>query len=365
MSPASPRRDGVPGSDGVRLVGDIGGTQARFALLDAQGRPTRVAVLPVAGFATPEAAIERYLADIGAPRLDAAALAIAAPVPAAGAVRLTNAGWEFSPVALRARFALCELLLLNDFAALALALPELAGDELRQLGGEAPVASAPRALIGPGTGLGVATLVRAGDRWLPLAGEGGHVTLAAADEREAAILALARRELPHVSAERLVSGSGLPLLHRLVAAVDGRSADSAIGCATGGAKDEATSTEAIVAAALAGDASAGATIDAFCALLGNVAGNLALTVGARGGVYIGGGIVPRLGALFDRSPFRARFSAKGRFSGYLAAIPVYVILAAAPALSGAAGALRGSVLATRDAAGQNNSNEKTTQETAR
>ncbi len=314
----------------ARLVADIGGTHARFALLDRQGVPSALRVLAVAEHAGPVEAIGAYLADVGQPCLSAAALAIAATVVdesvADNAVRLTNAGWVFSRTEIRRRLGLTQLLLLNDFTALALSLPHLAAGDLRQVGPGAALPLAPKAVLGPGTGLGVSGLLAERGRWLPLSGEGGHVSLAPADAREAAILALAWREMPHVSAERLVSGSGLPLLHRLVAEVDE------------GVYRELPAA-GIVAEALAGDALCRAVIDTFCALLGTLAGNLALTLGAQGGVYLGGGIVPRLGTLFDDSPFRRRFEAKGRFGPYLAAIPTYVMLCPAPALTGAACAL--------------------------
>jgi glucokinase len=305
------------------LVADIGGTRARFALVDAGGELTPAVEYALASFADPLTAIRTYLADQGNPALCEGVLAIAAPVGDGERVSLTNAHWTFDRAELRAALGLRELRLINDFTALALALPVLDQAELRQLGGGVAHPVAPKALIGPGTGLGVSGLLPVAGQWLPLAGEGGHVTLAAADEREAAILALARREHSHVSAERLVSGSGLPLLHRLVNSVDGRAAN-------------ALEAPAIVAGALAGQADCRATIDVFCAFLGSLAGDLVLTLGARGGLYLGGGVVPRLRELVDASPFRLRFESKGRFKDFLADVPAYVILATSPALRGAA-----------------------------
>ncbi|WP_300337736.1 glucokinase [Accumulibacter sp.] len=308
------------------LVADIGGTRARFALLDDQGLPHLVRILAVADFAGPVEAIEAYLGEVGCADLRAAAIALAAPIDEQ-LIRLTNGSWTFSCAEMKARLGISRLLLLNDFTALALSLPRLPAGELRQVGGGTTLALAPKAVLGPGTGLGVSGVVFDRGRWLALAGEGGHCSLAPADGRESAILALAWRELQHVSAERLLSGSGLPLLHRLVAEVDGRAC-------------EALTPAEIVARALANeDVQCSAVVDTFCAMLGSMAGNLALTLGARGGVYIGGGIIPRLGDLFDRSAFRARFETKGRFAAYLAAIPTYVMLSPTPALLGAAHAL--------------------------
>lgn len=311
------------------LVADVGGTRARFALVDEAGSPQQVRILAVDDFAGPVQAIQAYLAEVAAPHLRAAAIALAAPVHEE-VVRLTNGTWTFARSAMQSQLGLTRLLLLNDFTALALSLPHLQASDLRQVGAGEPVDLAPKAVIGPGTGLGVSGVLFARGSWLALTGEGGHCSLAAANARESALLALAWREYEHVSAERLLSGSGLPLLYRLLAVVDGRS-------------HEALSTPEIVARAVAGDdAHCRAVIDTFCAMLGSIAGNLALTLGAQGGVYIGGGIIPRLGELFNQSAFRCRFEAKGRFAPYLAAIPTYVVLSQTPALLGAAHALAAS-----------------------
>lgn len=183
------------------------------------------------------------------------------------------------------------------------------------------------AVIGPGTGLGVGGVVETRAGWVALPGEGGHATLMAADDHEAAIIAAARQEHGHVSAERLLSGIGLPTLHAAVAKVAGVSA-------------QRSTAEAIIDGAVTGrDALAVQTIDVFCGLLGSFAGNLALTLGARGGVYVGGGIVPRLGNMFFSSRFRERFESKGRFTSYVRAIPTALITDTHAALAGAAFAL--------------------------
>ncbi len=311
---------------GALLVADIGGTHARFALLDERGLPERVRVLTVADYVGPVEAVQAYLHEFDSPPLRAAAIALAAPVHA-DVIRMTNADWVFVRADITARLGLAQLLLLNDFAALALSLPHLAAADLRQVGGGTVVPLAPKAVLGPGTGLGVSGVFFARGRWLALTGEGGHCSLAPGDRREAEILALAWREFAHVSAERLLSGSGLPLLYRLVGEVDGWSGES-------------LATPEIVARAVSGDdPRCQAVSDTLCAMLGAMAGNLALTLGAQGGVYVGGGIIPRLGDLFDRSAFRTRFEAKGRFAAYLVAIPTYVMLCPTPALLGSAHAL--------------------------
>ena len=200
-------------------------------------------------------------------------------------------------------------------------------DERRSVGGGTAVEEAPIGLLGPGTGLGVSGLVWSGQSWIPLQSEGGHVTFSPVDDREWAIVQLIQRCFGHVSPERLLSGPGLVNLYLALAEVEGWTA-------------EALEPSAITDRALAGTCRhCHDVLDIFCGALGTAAGNLAITLGAQGGVYIGGGIVPRLGEFFDRSSFRARFEAKGRFSDYLAAVPTWVITAANPALRGVAAAL--------------------------
>ena len=327
MSPTlSPSHSGP-----ARLLGDVGGTNARFAWQAAEGAAlSDIVSLPCAAYLTLADALRAYLQQVGRPAPPWCAIGIATPVTG-DAVRMTNHHWAFSISALQAELGFERLVVINDFTALALALPELGAQELRQLGGMAAVAGAAKALIGPGTGLGVSGLLPAGEpgRWLALQGEGGHVSLAAGTAREAAVLDVLRRDLGHVSAERAVSGLGLTALHAALRELDGLAA-----------ADDLTPAEITSRAQAGSNSQCVETLDLFCAFLGSVAGNLALTLGARGGVYIGGGIVPRLGAAFDRSRFRACFEAKGRFRPYLEPIPVFVIhTAVSPALLGAARAL--------------------------
>ncbi|MBA4176986.1 MAG: glucokinase [Leptothrix sp. (in: Bacteria)] len=317
------------------LVADIGGTNARFGwLADGASGVSHVATLPTAQYAGPAEAAAAYLAGVAtalgpgysAPRAGAFAVATAV---GGDQIVFTNNGWAFSCRGTQRALGLDTLLLLNDFEALALSLPRLTPAQLRAWRGvvAAPPPRATLAVIGPGTGLGVAGLVPAAQGWVAVPGEGGHATLSAADDFDAALLAAVRREHVHVSAERLLSGIGLPLLHQAVAAVLGAAAP-------------ALATEHIVERGLAGtDAACSRTLDSFCALLGSFAGNVALVLGARGGVYIGGGIVPRLGERFFESDFRRRFEAKGRFQDYLQAIPTPLITDTLAALTGAAQAL--------------------------
>lgn len=314
------------------LVADIGGTNARFGWVVAPGAGVQhVMKLAVADHSGPASATRHYLrllqARLGGapPRPQRAALAVAT-APQGDRVELTNSPWSFSRRALAAELALQTLLVLNDFEALALSLPRLRPEQLRAHG-PLPVAHGTLAVIGPGTGLGVAGVLQTAQGWVAVPGEGGHATLAATDDDEAALLADVRRRFPHVSAERLLSGIGLPELHAAVAR-------------RAGADDHPMSTEAVVSQGLDGRCALCArTLSVFCSLLGGFAGNVALTLGARGGVFIGGGIVPRLGDLFFASRFRERFEAKGRLSAYLQAIPTALITDTLVALDGAALAL--------------------------
>ena len=327
-APSTPASSDASSTQG-RLLADVGGTNARLAWQDGRGAPIEhIQVLPVADHASLQDAIRAYLGGLGR-RPAAAAIAMANPVTG-DLVRMTNHHWSFSQAALRAELGLSTLRVLNDFTALALALPHLPAHELRAVGGGTAVPGAALALLGAGTGLGVSGLLPDGaGGWVPIAGEGGHVTLPAASARERLVMDALVRRHGHASAERVASGMGLLETCQILCEADGVDAS-----AFGGAA-------AVTEAALAGHhAQALEALQIFCGVLGAVAGNLALTLGARGGVYIGGGVVPRLGTWFDGSPFRERFEAKGRFGGYLREVPVWVITSAqSPALLGAASAL--------------------------
>jgi glucokinase len=317
--------------DPARLLGDIGGTNARFAWQAGHGAPLQdVLALATADHASVGHAIAHYLASTGRSAPPWCAIGIANPITG-DRVQMTNSHWSFSLSALQAELGFERLRVINDFTALALALPDLQPSELRQLGGGAAVAGEPIGLVGPGTGLGVSGLLpgAAPGTWVPLQGEGGHVTLAAADGREEAVLRVLRERFGHASAERAVSGMGLEALHAALTTLDAPGSSTAL-----------PATEITTRALAGSDVRCAEAVALFCSFLGSVAGNLALTLGARGGVYIGGGIVPRLGPLFAGSAFRERFEAKGRFRAYLAQIPVFVIHASvSPALLGAARAL--------------------------
>lgn len=319
------------------LIADIGGTNARFAVVDRNsGAVLRAATLSTDDHPGPVEAARVVLADAAAAdvaRPDRGAWAVACPV-LADRVDLTNHPWAFSIAGTRDALGLERLAVVNDFAANALAIPELGPADSVAIG---PDASGPPGhpvvAIGPGTGLGVALLLPDGPGdgtggWRAQATEGGHVTLSPTDETEARLLRHLWPTHPHVSAERLISGDGLLLLYRTLAALEDTAAPL-------------DRPEAVSAAAMGGeDPLARAAVDRMYALLGTVAGNLVLSTGALGGVYILGGIVPATLDLFRASPFRARFEAKGRFRDYLAPVPTRVVTHPTPAFLGLAGLVR-------------------------
>jgi glucokinase len=311
------------------LVADIGATNARFGLVSPKGAVRHTRTLAVADHPTIADAITAYLGEIGPlPRPRQGAIAIASAITG-DRVAMTNHPWSFSISGLRAQLGLARLEVINDFTALALALPHLSPQERQPIGGGTAVAGAPIGVLGPGSGLGVSGLVPTAAGWIPLAGEGGHATMATASDRESAVLSRMRLHFDHVSAERVLSGPGLINLYNTLAALDGVSS-------RGYTAAQITDPETGAADPLCAEATS-----LFCAMLGTIAGNLALTLGARGGIYIGGGIVPRLGQRFAQSPFRERFEAKGRFSEYLAAIPTWVVTHPLPTFLGCAAVLSG------------------------
>ncbi|MBL8331704.1 MAG: glucokinase [Rubrivivax sp.] len=301
-----------------RLIADIGGTYARFVLETAPGAFTHQASLRCADHADFHAAVRAYL-DTVPEGLHVEHAAVATPNPVEGdQVRMTNYHWAFSIEQMRQQLDLDTLVVVNDFTALAMSLPRLGSGGVRQVGGGQAKPRSVMGLIGSGSGLGVSALIPAGDGWVSLGSEGGHTAFSPRDERELAVLQHVWKQYDHVSFERLLSGPGLELMYRALAERAGRSATHA----------QAPAATEITRRALQGqDPVASETLDVFCSMLGTAAANLAVTLGASGGIYIGGAIVPRLGEHFDQSGFRARFESKGRFSRYAAAIPTFVITA--------------------------------------
>jgi len=310
-----------------RMIADIGGTNARFALLDGMDRRDEV-VLACADYPDLVSATEEYLRRVGAKangRPLEAAIAIAGPVTG-DIIRMTNHVWQFSAAHTRQQLQLRRLIVLNDFTALAMAVRHLKGSDLEQIGTGKAQPNAPIAVIGPGTGLGVSGLIPAGEHWIPLQGEGGHVTLSVMNERELAVLQQLQQRFSHVSAERVISGPGLVTLYDAL-------------CGVEGVMPEVLTPPEITKRAQEGTCRlCFETVSMFCALLGTMAGNLVLTLGALGGAYIGGGIAPGLGPMFTSSRFRDRFEDKGRFTDYVSRVPTYVIRAELPALLGLASA---------------------------
>ena len=300
------------------LVADVGGTNTRCAIASRGGAVGNIETFRNRDFPGLDRLLASYLgAQPPQERPDQAVIAIAAPIRS-DEIRMVNINWTFSITALARTLSLKRVIPLNDFAAQAYALPVLGARDLRRVGGGQAVDGAPKVVIGPGTGLGTAGLVRIADRWHAITGEGGHVTMAPSDEREARIVALGRERFGHCSAERLISGAGLAFIY---------------GALNAGI---ALSPDEVGARIAAGEPAAGEALDVFFQLLGTVASNLAVTFASFGGVYIGGGITPRYLAQFEASGFRARFEDKGRYRPYLADIPTWVITADQPALRGLA-----------------------------
>lgn len=305
-----------------RLVADLGGTNCRFSLVDGDAFD-QVEVLRVRDHASLADAAAAYLRKAVPPQAPIeAAICVACPV-VGDEVKLTNHSWRFSISGLRDQLGLDRLAVINDFEAVAHSLPYLTDADRSQIGGGTPEPNKPLAVLGPGTGLGVSGLIWTGSGWVPLAGEGGHVTMPAADEEEAAVIEVQRKRHGHVSAERLLSGMGLVNLYEALAELSGETDPPA--------REAADITEAAMGHA---DPLCDKAVEMFCRMLGTVAGDLALSLGSFGGVYIAGGIVPKLGDRFLESGFRERFEAKGRFRKYLGTIPTYVVTHQLPAFLG-------------------------------
>ncbi len=304
------------------LMADIGATNTRCALVDDNGEELAAEVFHNAGFASLTRLLETYLdrrRTTDRPRR--AALAVAAPI-VGDEVRMVNIDWQISQAGLKAELGLSKLIVCNDFEALAWALPYFTAADLRTIGGGKRAAGAALATLGPGSGLGVGALVPAADGWAVMAGEGGHATLPATSREEADVIAQIRdRYDGHCSAERVLSGPGFVNLYVALTELAGRAAP--------------TLTPAdVTTLAAQGEPLAQKAQEMFFGFLGMVAGDLALTTGARGGVFIAGGIVPQVLDAFAKSEFRARFEAKGRYASYLAEIPTHVITAPLAAFRG-------------------------------
>lgn len=308
------------------LVGDVGGTNCRLALARRSGEQVVLAHLEThkcADFPTAESAIDSYLRSLGwNADLGAAVIAIAGPI-SGGVVKSTNMHWRMSEAALKGHGAQ-QVRLINDYTALALSVEHLGHEDVRVIGpnvqGEAGQTIA---VVGAGTGFGAGALAKGVGGRAAIATEGGHISFAPVDELETEILRALTRRFGRVSIERLLSGPGLINLRQALAEIDGR-------------PPEEIGSEGIVSAAEAGDPLSIRALDCFCSIYGSVAGDFALMYGARGGVYLGGGIAPAIAHHLERSSFRQRFEQKGRFSGYMAGVPTRIIMNTYAALLGAA-----------------------------
>jgi len=309
------------------LVGDIGGTNARFAIADLSSLAlSDVRSSPTAAHPTLAEAMRAYLKGVSQ-QVDHAGIAVAGPL-LEDTVKLTNATWTFTQSTLARDAGLKTAHVFNDFEAQAYCVPVLKPDERHQLGGRAPVERAPKVVLGPGTGLGVAGLVWSARGWIAVPGEGGHVTLAAENERELALIERMRKGLDRLSVERALSGPGLSELYQAIAAARGFS-------------DASLEPADVEQRAIAGeDEIAEEALDIFVSWLGRFAGDVALVFGARGGAYLGGGIAPKMLSRLEQDDFREAFERKGRMTPFVAPIPVYVVLAENPGLRGAAVGLR-------------------------
>jgi glucokinase len=300
------------------LLGDIGGSKSRFALANSTGAIERMLVMENDTAADLDAAVARYLEETGA-HPQAATLAIAGPIDGEEIALTNRANWRLRRDEFAKRFGLSHLQVLNDFEAIAWALPHLGAAQTRPLGKPDAMREGVKVVLGPGTGLGVAALLPADGRWHVIASEGGHASFGPQVPDEFEVFARLRDECGAVSAEKVLSGPGLV---RLARALDPGAANHA--------------PETIVASALAREPSAQAAARLFVRLLGRFAGGLALTFKALGGVYIAGGVAGGLGPLLDEPQFRAAFEGHPPHAGLLETIPTLLITCEEPGLIGCA-----------------------------
>ena len=312
----------------INIIADIGGTNMRVAQIDAQGGMTNITIYACAEHESLAVVLTDFITrqHLVGKKINAC-LAIACPVDK-DLIVMTNLPWQFSQSQLKSQLQLNELVLINDFTAIAHSIPYLDADQKVQIGVGDVIANKPISICGAGTGLGVANLISVDSGWHSLSGEGGHVDFAPVDEQEIAILQFLSKKYARVSSEQLLSGLGIEQIYQ------------ALSFAKNG---EATVLPAkdIAEKALSGSCSLCVeTLAQFCRILGSFAGNLALTLGSYGGVYIAGGIVPRFIEFFASSEFRKRFEAKGRLSSFNQPIPTFVVTEEQPGLLGASAYLK-------------------------
>lgn len=309
----------------MKLVGDVGGTNARFALLDERHQPIHARTYAAVQYQSMADALRQYFADLSIKAPTSASIAVATRVLDDNIDFTNNEKWSFSISGLAKELHIPELQVINDFTALALSVPHLDSDQLQQVGQGTARPNEPIGVVGPGTGFGVSGMIpmHAPGQWRALNSEGGHTSASVFTQREIEILSIFTGWFGHVSFERFLSGPGLVNIVNALREIDGLAAAEylpEIVTRDGLSRTDKHCTEAL---------------DIFCALLGSYAGDLSLTLGASGGIFVGGGIVPRLGEFFINSGFRARFEAKGRVSDELVSVPTFVILDPYPGLLGA------------------------------
>lgn len=309
------------------LVADIGGTNARFALADARGKGLFQPLnLLVSDYSDIIPACREYLSRIKGTRPSRACIAVACPVWG-DRVSLTNNTWSFSIEAVQQVLGLEHLMVVNDFKALAAGVPLLGEEERTQIGSGSAIPGRPVSVIGPGTGLGVATVAEVGNNRFVFDGEGGHVGFAPGNDREIEILRVLLKQYDRVSAERILCGEGIRVLFKTLAIID----DVKV--------PDLQAADIVELANSGSNARCLEIINIFCSALGSFAGDTAMTMSSQGGVYIGGGIVPRISNLFEKSAFRERFEAKGRTSPFIKNLPTFLITTTHTALTGAASLL--------------------------
>jgi glucokinase len=305
----------------VDIIADIGATHSRCALVDYEGRVLAAEKFDNAEYESLEKLLQAYLQRRRATdQPSRAAIAVAAPI-LSDQIQMTNLAWSFSQLGLQASMRLRRLFVVNDFEALAWGLADFDADSRAQIGGGQSAEHSPFGVLGPGSGLGVASLIPVLDGWQAIAGEGGHVTLPASTSEQAEIIEIIRERHEHCSAERVLSGPGLVNLYEAVLQISGE-------------KRPTVQAADVTSSAQRGDPLASKALSLFFDFLGTVAGDLALTIGARGGIYIAGGIVPRVLEVMRQSRFRKRFESKGRYRSYLSEIPTFVITEPIPAFRG-------------------------------
>ncbi len=311
----------------LAIVGDIGGTNARFATVKPGSTELQdIEVLPCSDYPNLDGAFADYVSRHDLQGVKEASIAFACPVHT-DTIKMTNNHWVFSKTAVKKSLGLEVFKCINDFTAMALGVPHIAADQLVRVGGGEGDPHRPRLVIGPGTGLGVSGLVKSANAWIPMSTEGGHVDFAPTNELEIKVLQYLLAKYKRVSVERLLCGEGLVNTYRALAAINGQEVKfgSPAGITHAAFEDQ--------------DELSLETMRLFCKVFGQVCGNAALTIGALGGVYVCGGIIPRFIDFFVASEFRQQFDAKGRMQGYMEAIPAFVVKEKFTGLLGAAEAV--------------------------